>query len=81
MGEEEKALYDKLVMVIPELENNCKELNCKEGAFSANRDAVLLAAGSNREGFSNKELFDYGMKILNMIYEIKEVDAREDTDN
>lgn len=81
MGEEEKALYDKLVMVIPELEKKCKELNCKEGAFSANRDAVLLAAGSNREDFSNKELFDYGMKILSMIYEVKVVDVKEDSNN
>ena len=81
MGEEEKVLYDKLVMVIPELEKKCKELNCKEGAFSANRDAVLLVAGSNREDFSNKELFDYGMKILGMIYEVKEVDVTEDSNN
>lgn len=66
MGEEEQCLYDKLVNVIPELEKKCKELNCKDGAFSANRDVVLMAVGSNRDNFSNKELFDYGMKILNM---------------
>ena len=81
MGQEEQALYDKLVVVIPTLEKRCKELNCKDGAFSANRDAVLLAAGSNREDFSNKELFDYGMKILSMIYEVKEVDVTEDSNN
>ncbi len=81
MGQEEQALYDKLVVVIPTLEKKCKELNCKDGAFSANRDAVLLAAGSNREDFSNKELFDYGMKILSMIYEVKEVDVKEDSNN
>ena len=68
-------------MVIPELEKKCKELNCKEGSFSANRDAVLLAAGSNREDFSNKELFDYGMKILGMIYEVKTGDIKEDVNN
>lgn len=81
MGEEEQILYDKLLVVIPELEKKCKELNCKEGAFNANRDVVLLAAGSNREDFSNKELFDYGMKILGMIYEVKTVDVKEDTNN
>ncbi len=67
MGEEEQAIYDKLVSVIPELEKKCKELNCKNSAFSANRDVVLMAVGNDRENFSNKELFDYGMKILNMI--------------
>lgn len=51
MGEEEQKLYDKMIFVIPELEKKCKELNCKDGAFSANRDVVLLAAGSNREDF------------------------------
>lgn len=66
MGEEEQVLYDKLVVVIPELEKKCKELNCKDDAFSANRDVVLMAAGNDRENFSNKELFDYGMMILNM---------------
>ena len=81
MGQEEQALYDKLVVVIPTLEKRCKELNCKDGAFSANRDAVLLAAGSNREDFSNKELFDYGMKILSMIYEVKTGDIKEDVNN
>lgn len=66
MGEKEQKLYDKLIFVIPELDKKCKELNCKDGAFSANRDVVLMAAGSDREDFSNKELFDYGMKLLNM---------------
>lgn len=81
MGEEEQLLYDKMIFVIPELEKKCKELNCKDGAFNANRDAVLLAAGSNREDFSNKELFDYGMKILGMIYEVKTGDIKEDVNN
>ena len=81
MGEEEEILYDKLVVVIPELEKKCKELNCKEGSFSANRDVVLMAVGNNRDDFSNKEFFDYGMKILGMIYEVKEVDVTEDTDD
>jgi len=67
MGEEQQVLYDKLVNVIPELEKKCKELNCKNEAFNANRDVVLMAVGNDRENFSNKELFDYGMKILNMI--------------
>ncbi len=67
MGEEEQAIYDKLVSAIPELEKKCKELNCKDGAFNANRDVVLMAVGNDRENFSNKELFDYGMKILNAI--------------
>lgn len=67
MGEEEQALYDKLICAIPELEKKCTELNCKENAFSVNRDVALMAAGNNRESFSNKELFDYGLKILNMI--------------
>lgn len=66
MGEEEQVLYDKLVVVIPELEKKCKELNCKEGAFSANRDCVLMAAGRDREDYANTELFDYGMMLLNM---------------
>ncbi len=66
MGEEEQALYDKLVVVIPELEKKCKELDCKDGAFSANRDCVLMAVGNIRNDFSNKELFDYGMKLLNI---------------
>ena len=66
MGEEEQGLYDKLVNVIPELEKKCKELNCKDGAFSANRDVILMAAWNDRENFTNKELFDYGIKILNM---------------
>lgn len=66
MGEEEQGLYDKLIFVIPELEKKCKELNCKDGAFNANRDVVLIAVGNEREDFSNKELFDYGMKLLNM---------------
>lgn len=75
MGEEEQKLYNKMCFVIPELEKKCKELNCKDGTFNSNRDAVLLAVGSNREDFSNKELFDYGMKILSMIYEVKKVDV------
>lgn len=66
MGEEEQGLYDKLVMVISELEKKCKELNCKDGAFSANRDVVLMAAGRDREDYANTELFDYGMTLLNM---------------
>lgn len=81
MGGEEQTLYDKMIFVIPELEKKCEELNCKDGAFSANRDAVLMAAGSNRDDFSNKELFNYGMKILSMIYEVKTVDFKEDTGN
>ena len=39
---------------------------CKDGAFNANRDVVLMAVGNNRDDFSNKELFDYGMKLLNI---------------
>lgn len=66
MGDKEQGLYDKLVVVIPALEKKCKELNCKEGAFSANRDVMLMAVGNDRKSFSNKELFDYGMKILDM---------------
>lgn len=81
MGEEEQLLYDKMIFVIPELEKKCKELNCIDGAFNANRDVILLAAGSNREDFSNKELFDYGMKILNMIHEVKTVDIKEGAGN
>lgn len=72
MGEEEQCLYGKLVNVIPELEKKCEELNCKEGAFNANRDVVLIAVGNDRENYGNKELFDYGMKLLNMEVE-KEV--------
>ena len=81
MGEEEQVLYDKLIFVIPELEKKCKELNCKDGASNANRDVVLMAAGSNRESFSNKELYDHGIKILNMIYEVKPIDVKEGTSN
>jgi hypothetical protein len=79
MGEEEQGLYDKLVVVLPELEKKCKELGCKEGAFSVNRDTVLMAVGISRDDFSNMELFDYGMKILNMIYEAKPTNLKEDT--
>ena len=71
MEEKEQVLYDKLVVVIPELEKKCKELNCKDGAFNANRDVVLIAAGRDREDFANKELFDYGMKVLNIVVEEK----------
>lgn len=81
MEEEEQVLYNKLIVVIPELEKKCKELDCKDGAFNANRDCVLMAVGNNREDFSNKELFDYGMKILDMIYEVKTVDIKEGTGN
>ena len=66
MGEEERTLYDKLTVVIPELEKKCKELNCKKDAFSANRDCVLMVAGNGKEDFANTELFDYGMTLLNM---------------
>ena len=79
MREEEQVLYDKLVFGIPKLEKKCTELNCKDGAFNANRDVILLAAGSNRESFSNKELYDHRMKILNMIYEEKSTDVKEDS--
>lgn len=72
MGDEEQGLYDKLIFVIPELEKKCKELNCKDGAFNANRDVVLMVVGNDREDFSNKELFDYGMKLLNMTVKEKE---------
>jgi len=41
----------------------------------------LLVTGRNRDDFSNKELYDYGMKILSMIYEVKEVDVTEDSNN
>lgn len=82
MGEEEQTLYDKLVVVIPELEKKCEELNCKDGAFVANRDVVLLAVGSNRDNFSNKELFDYGMKIMGLISETgRKCEYKEGTDN
>jgi hypothetical protein len=79
MGEEEQGLYDKLVFVIPELEKKCKELNCKDGAFNANRDVVMMASGSNRESFHNKELYDHGIRILNMVYKVKPIDVKEDT--
>ena len=69
MGEEEQGLYDKLVSVIPKLEKKCKELNCKDGAFNANRDCVLMAVGNTREDFASKDLFDYGMTLLNMTVE------------
>lgn len=81
MGEKERVLYDKLVAVIPTLEKKCKELKCKEGAFSANRDVVLMVAGNDREDFTNKELFDYGMNILNMICEIEPTNIREVSGN
>lgn len=71
MGEEEQVLYDKLVVVIPELEKKCKELECKDGAFGANRDCVLMAAGRDKENFANKEFYDYGMMLLNMTVEEK----------
>lgn len=67
MGEEEQAMYDKLVNAIPKLEAKCKELNCKDNAFNINRDGILIAIGRNRESFTNKELYDHVMKILNMI--------------
>lgn len=66
MGEEEQVLYDKLISVIPELEKKCKD-----DAFKINRDGILLAVGRNRDDFSNKELYDCVMKILNMIAEEK----------
>lgn len=66
MGEEERGLYDKLVVVIPELEKKCKD-----DAFKINRDGILLAVERNRDDFSNKELYDHVMKILNMIVEEK----------
>lgn len=39
---------------------------------------VALAVGRNRNDFSNKELYDHVMKILNMICE---VDIKEDLSN
>lgn len=66
MRDDERVLYDKLVVVIPELEKKCKELNCKDGAFSANRDVVLMTVGRDREDYTDTELFDYGMTLLNM---------------
>lgn len=80
MGEEEQVLYDKLVRAIPELEKKCKELNCKEGAFNINRDGILIAVGKNRESFSDKELYDHVINILNMIYEVS-TDSKEDTND
>lgn len=79
MGEEEQGLYDKLVFVIPELEKKCKELKCKDGAFNANCNVVMMAAGSNRESFRNKELYDHGMRILNMVYKVNPINVKEDT--
>ncbi len=67
MGEEEQAIYDKLVSAIPELEKKCRGLNCKENAFNNNRDGILITVGKDRESFANKELYDHVMKILNMI--------------
>ena len=67
MGEEEQGLYDKLIVAIPKLEKKCKELNCKDDAFSANRDVVLMATGRGRENISDKDLFDHGMNLLNMV--------------
>ena len=78
MSKEEQGLYDKLVVVIPELEKKCKELNCKEGSFNINRDGILLAVGKVRDDFFNKELYDHVMEILNMMCEM---DFKEDTDN
>ena len=66
MGEEEQGLYDKLICAIPEL-----EAKCIEDAFKINRDGILLAVGRDRDDFSNKELYDHVMKILNMIVEEK----------
>lgn len=67
--------------VIPTSEKKCKELKCKESTFSANRDVVLMVAGNDREDFTNKELFDYGMNILNMICEIEPTNIREVSGN
>lgn len=64
MGEKEQDLYDKLICAIPELETKCKD-----DAFKINRDGILLAVGRNRDDFSNKELYDHVMKILNVIVE------------
>ena len=80
MGVEEQMLYDKLIVAIPELEKKCKELNCKDGAFNINRDGILIAVGKNRESFSDKELYDHVIKILNTIYEAS-IDIKEDTNN
>lgn len=80
MGEEEQALYNKLVAAIPKLEKKCKELRCKEDAFRVNRDGILLAVGKDRESFSSKELYDHVMKVLNMLYEAQTY-IREDTNN
>lgn len=66
MGEEEQVLYDKLVVVIPELEKKCKD-----DAYKINRDGILLAVGRDRDDFSNKELYDHVMMILNIIVEEK----------
>lgn len=75
MGEEEQGLHDKMIFVIPEL-----EAKCKEDSFKINRDGMLLAVGRDRDDFSNKELYDHVMKILNMINEAS-TDIKEDTDN
>lgn len=70
MGENEQALYNKLMDALPELENKCKELDTKEDTFDNNRMIMLFAIGSDRERLSDKELFDNGMNILNVMNEI-----------
>lgn len=70
MGQAEQALYDKLIVAIPELEKKCKELNTKEDAFSNNRTVILFAVGNDKESFSDKKIFNEGMQLLNVMSEI-----------
>lgn len=51
-----------------------RELHVKHISFllrEINRDGILLAVGRDRDDFSNKELYDHVMKILNIIVEEK----------
>lgn len=73
MGGEEQRLYDKLIVAIPKL-----NASCKEDAYKINRDSMLLVVGRDRDDFSNKELYDHVIKIMNMMCE---VDLKEDINN
>lgn len=81
MGEEEREMYDKLFIAVSELRKRKQELNMEEECFQANCTAILFTIGSNRESVLNKELFDNGMRVLNVMNEISKRKNKGDMKN
>lgn len=67
MKEEEQQLYDKLMLAIPVMEEKYKELGIAEDNFKANCVAMLFAVGSDKENIPNVELYDNGLKLMELM--------------